>query len=310
MVLRLLLRARRLSRGRVENRTPGGPIARRRAAVVIRSRHTGASCLYFGHVVHQRLRPVAHSFRYPVCGLLVDLDELAELDQRLAFFSFNRPNVFGFCDRDHGPRDGSPLRAWIDRHLAEVGIDVSEGAVRMLCFPRLFGYVFNPLTVWYCYHRSGRLAALVLEVSNMAHQSHSYLLSVDSGHGDGWISASFAKQFYVSGFIGMDARYEVRVLDPGDRMGVAVREFEHADETLIAAWDGRRVALTDASLLYTLARFPLMTFKISAAIYWQALRLISKKVPLYPQDTAPHLELTYAGAAHHDVRQAADPAVP
>jgi len=248
-------------------------------------------------VVHRRLRPVIHSFRYQVCGLLVDLDEVAELDHRLALFSFNRPNVFGFCERDHGPRDGSSLRTWIDQHLYRTGIDLSGGSVQVLCFPRVFGYVFNPLAIWFCYHGDGRLAALLLQVSNLAHQTHSYLLSVAPGGAGPWITASFAKEFYVSGFVGMDARYECRVLEPGDRMDVAIREFERCDPTLIATWSGRRIPLTDMSLLYALSRFPLMTFKISAAIYWQALRLIRKGAPRYPMTSAPHLELTYAGAA-------------
>jgi DUF1365 family protein len=264
--------------------------------MVIPPRLPGASCLYFGQVVHERLRPVTHRFRYQVCGLLVDLDELCSLDRRLALFSVNRPNVFGFCERDHGPRDGSPLRPWIERHLSRIGVDASHGPVRVLCFPRLFGHVFNPLTVWFCHQRNGDVAALVLEVSNMTHESHCYMLSVDSER-DGWLSASFDKRFYVSGFIGMDARYECRVLDPGDRMCVRVCEFERGDETLRAAWHGRRVPLTDASLLYTLVRFPLMTFKISAAIYWQALRLIGKGVPIYRKDAASPVEPTYVGTA-------------
>jgi uncharacterized protein len=268
--------------------------------MVIRAEGAGASCLYFGHVVHQRLRPVTHRFRYQVCGLLVDLDELSELDRRLALFSWNRPNIFGFYERDHGPRDGSSLKAWLQQHLSRIGVGVSPGPVRMLCFPRLFGYVFNPLTVWFCYQPGGGVAALVLEVSNIAHQSHSYVLSVDGHSSEGWICADFAKRFPVSGFIGMDARYRCRVLAPGDRMCVSVREFEHGDETLTAAWHGHRIPLTDASLLYALGRFPLMTVKISAAIYWQALRLISKRVPLSPQDAASNLELTYAGVAQRE----------
>src|SRR4029453_8057216 len=217
VVLRVLLRARRLPRGRFANGTSGGPIAWRGTPMVIEPGPSGASCLYFGHVVHERLRPATHRFRYQVCGLLVDLDELCSLDRRLALFSVNRPNVFGFRERDHGPRDGSSLRPWFGRHLSRIGVDASDGPVRVLCFPRLFGHVFNPLTVWFCHRRNGEVAALVLEVSNMIHESHCYMLSVDSSR-DGWLSASFDKRFYVSGFVGMDARYECRVLDPGERM--------------------------------------------------------------------------------------------
>jgi len=272
----------------------------RSMTMVTRPRTRGASCLYFGHVVHQRSRPVTHRFRYQVCGLFVDLDELSDLDRRLALFSVNRPNVFGFCERDHGPRDGSSLRTWIERHLSRAGIDVSDGPVRLLCFPRVFGYVFNPLTVWFCHRRSGEVAALVLEVSNMARETDSYVLAVDAEGEAGVFSASFDKRFYVSAFIGMDARYEVRVGTPGDRMSVTVREFEHGDETLRAAWYGRWVPLTDASLFLTLVRFPLMTVKISAAIYWQALRLLGKGVPVHQKEAASPFEPSYAGTARRE----------
>lgn len=268
--------------------------------MVIGPQPARASCLYFGHVVHTRLRPVTHEFRYQVCGLFVDLDELPDLNRRLALFSVNRPNVFGFCERDHGPRDGSSLRAWIGQHLSRNGIDAADGPVRVLCFPRVFGYVFNPLTVWFCQRRSGDVAALALEVRNMTGESHCYLLSADARPDQGCLSASFDKRFYVSGFIGMDARYDFRVLDPGDRMSVAVREFERGDETLRAAWSGRRVPLTDASLLYAFVRFPLMTFKITASIYWETLRLLGKGLPVHRKEGASPLEPTYAGAARRE----------
>jgi uncharacterized protein len=267
--------------------------------MVIAPRPPGASCLYFGHVVHQRLRPVAHRFRYPVCGLFVDLDELVELHRRLRLFSVNGPNVFGFSERDHGPRDGSSLREWVGRHLARNGIR-ADGPVRLLCFPRLFGYAFTPLTVWFCHERSGDIAALLLEVRNMVGESHGYLLSAEAECERGWWSAGFDKRFYVSGFIGMDARYECRVLDPGDCMSVAVCEFERGEETLRAYWSGHRVPLTDASLLYTLVRFPLMTFRITASIYWQALRLLSKGLPVHRKEDASPLEPTYAGTARRE----------
>ena len=263
----------------------------------MRPARESASCLYFGRVSHQRVRPVAHRFQYDVCGLLADLDELGELDRRLALFSFNRWNVFSFFDRDHGPRDGSPLRPWIDRHLSAIGIDLAGGPVRVLCFPRLFGFVFNPLIVWFCYHRDGRLLAMLLEVSNMARESHGYLLSVPGGSSGGTLSASFSKQFHVSAFIGMDARYHCDVIEPGASIGALIREFEQGRETLIASWTGRRHPLTERNMVYALARYPLMTFKIVAAIYWQGWRLVRKGVPRHDRSATPAVEVTHAGSA-------------
>ncbi len=256
--------------------------------------HALSSCLYFGRVAHERLRPVRHRFQYNVWCLLASLDELADLDERFTLFSFNRPNIFSFFERDHGPRDGSPLGPWIDRHLQAIGIDLAGGPVRLLCFPRLFGYVFNPLSVWFCYHSEGRLLAVLLQVSNMSGQWHNYLFAVAGAHGGGSPSAIFDKRFSVSAFTGMNAWYECSLVEPGERFDVLIREFEQNEETLVASWIGARSRLTTASLLYALVRYPLMTFKIWAAIYWQAVRLIRKGVPRQVQTPPPDVEVTYA----------------
>ena len=239
------------------------------------------SCIYFGRVVHRRTRPVEHRFQHRVWSLFADLDELPELAARLAIFSFNRPNVFSFFERDHGPRDGSPLRPWIERHLRAAGVDASGGPVRILCFPRLFGYVFNPLSIWFCHHRSGRLVAVLLQVSNMSGDWHNYLFSADEPGSQR--SASFEKRFSVSAFTSMNARYECSLEQPHERFDVRVGEFEDGVETLAALWMGERSPMTTRTLVYALARYPLMTFKIWGAIYWQAVRLLAKGVPVHRQ---------------------------
>lgn len=256
-----------------------------------------SSCMYFGRVMHHRLRPVRHSFDYGVWCILASLDELEDIDARFTLFSFNRLNIFSFFERDHGPRDGSPLRSWIDRHLHAMGIDLAGGPVRLLCFPRLFGYVFNPLSVWFCHHQDGRLLAVLLQVSNMHGEWHNYLFPVAEAAGGASASASFDKRFSVSAFTAMNARYTCSLIEPGERFDVLIREFEHDEETLIASWMGERSRMTAASLLYALARYPLMTFKIWGAIYWQAVQLVRKGVPRLAQSPRPDVEVTYARPA-------------
>ena len=254
---------------------------------------TLSSCVYFGHVMHERLLPVRHRFQYGVWCALLNLEELPQLHQRFRGFSFNRPNILSFFERDHGARNGSPLRPWIDGHLRAAGIDLAGGPVQLLCFPRVFGYVFNPLSVWYCHHRDGRLRAMLLQVSNISDEWHNYLFPVDTSASGSTHSARFDKRFSVSKFTRMDAWYQISLVEPGERVNVLVREFEHDGETLVARWSGERRELSSATLAYALARYPLMTFRIWGAIRWQALQLIRKRVRLQPQSPRPEVEISY-----------------
>lgn len=255
------------------------------------------SCMYFGRVMHQRMRPARHRFEYGVWCLLAGLDELRDMHARLRWFSFNRPNVFSFFERDHGPRDGSPLRPWIDRHLGAIGVDLQGGPVQVLCFPRVFGYVFNPLSVWFCHHRDGRLLAVLLQVSNMSGEWHNYLFATPGSPGRDRLTTGFDKRFSVSAFTSMQARYICTLVPPGEDVEVVIRELENDQDTLVACWTGTRVPLTDTSLLRALARHPLMTFKIWGAIYWEAVQLVRKGVPRRPQSSRARDEVTYATIA-------------
>ena len=252
-----------------------------------------SSCLYLGRVVHQRLLPFRHRLVYRVFSLFVSLDELPELSHRLRLFSHNRWNLFSFQDRDHGPRDGSALRPWIEGQLAEAGIDLEGGPVRLLCFPRILGYVFNPLTIWFCYHRSGHLAALLYEVSNTFGQQHSYLIAVDPARPPGApIRQSCRKALYVSPFIAMEATYRFRLSEPGQRLAVLIRQSTAEGELLLAAQNGRRRRLDDPALLRVFLAYPLMTLKVIAAIHWHALRLWRKGAKVLPRPAAPARAVT------------------
>lgn len=228
--------------------------------------------LYFGTVTHRRLRPFHHAFHYPVFYLWADLDRLPRLGLRT--LSHNRSNLFSFHDRDHGPRDGQPLRPWIEDALQQGGIDDVGGPIRVLCLPRVLGYVFNPLTIFFCYATSGRLLAVLYEVKNTFGGQHSYLLRVPEDRAPGApIVQSCDKCFYVSPFIDMQAHYRFRVREPDDRLSVLIRETLPEGEVLVAALTGRRRPLTDRLLLWTLLRYPFLTLKVMFAIHWQALRL-------------------------------------
>jgi DUF1365 family protein len=229
--------------------------------------------LYRTRVMHRRLFPVRYRFTYRVFSLLLDLDRLPALDTRLRWFSVDRFNLLSLHARDHGPGDGNPLRPWADALLARHGVDLEGGPIRLLCFPRVLGYVFNPLSLWYCHHRDGDLRAVICEVSNTFGGRHHYVLH-DAGQSMTWpVRADRDKAFYVSPFIGMAARYHFRLAEPGERLGVFIHEYEHDRLMLAATQTGEARPLCDAELLRAVAAMPLMTLKVIFGIHWQALKI-------------------------------------
>ncbi len=250
-----------------------------------------ASCLYVGEVVHHRLKPTQHRFRYRVFSVLFDLDELAQLGRRLRLFSHNRWNMFSFRDRDHGPRDGTPLRPWIEEQAAAAGIDLAGGSIRALCYPRMFGYVFNPLTVYFCADPAGALRCLLYEVSNTFGDKHTYVIPVTEA-ADRVVTQSCDKQFYVSPFLPVGGRYHFKVTPPNDRVAVVIHHDEGDDRMLNAWFSGTKAPLTDYRLARLLATHPLMTAKVIAGIHWEALRLWRKGVTVFRRQPPPSSPVT------------------
>ncbi|HEX4532830.1 MAG TPA: DUF1365 domain-containing protein [Rhizomicrobium sp.] len=232
-----------------------------------------ASAIYEGAVTHARLAPKLHKFRYRVFSLLIDLDELPRLD-KLRWFAWNRAGILSFHDNDHG--DGKNLRAWLDSELSREGI-VADGARRVLCYPRIFGYVFNPLSVWFCHRKDETLAAIVYEVHNTYGERRAYVLRTETN--DGVVRQSCAKDMYVSPFLSMNCTYRFEIRPPGEAVSIAIHELEAAQPILNACFSGTRAALTDRNLASCLLRHPLMTVKIVAAIHFEALRLWLKRIP-------------------------------
>jgi len=248
---------------------------------------TFQSAIYQGDVVHKRVRPKVHQLRYGVFSLLLDLDELPEIGRRLKLFAYNRWAPLSFHDRDHGPITGRPLRSWVEARMREAGLEPDGGPVRLLCYPRIFGYVFNPLSVFFCYRKDGRLAAILYEVCNTFSERHTYVLPVDDT-GRPVIRQNCAKLLYVSPFIGMDSEYKFRILPPAKDVNVVIRQEDGEGLLLAASFRGERQDLSDAALASLLVRFPLMTLKIVAAIHWEALRLWLKGLRVFshiPADT-------------------------
>lgn len=247
-----------------------------------------AAVLYFGKVMHARLRPVRHRFSYRVMSLLIDLDRLDEADRQSRLFAVNRAALFSFQEQDHGERNGTSLSRYVRRVAAERGIELSDGRILLLCYPRLFGYTFNPLSIYFCYRASGELALLIYEVRNTFGEIHPYVLQVEGDHGrDEVLRQSQAKQFYVSPFIEMEMRYHFRISPPGEQIRVRILETDEGGPLLAAAFCGSQRSLTTRSLLRAFLTIPLFTFKVVAAIHWEALRLWLRGAPLVSRSSEP-----------------------
>jgi DUF1365 family protein len=245
---------------------------------------TFQSAIYVGSVMHRRVQPRRHRFRYRAFWCLFELDELSKLQSGLRLFSHNRRNLFSLWDRDHGDGSGTPLRAQAERLLAEAGIEAG-GPIRLLCMPRTMGYCFNPLSIYYCHAADGRLAALIYQVHNTFGERHSYVIPARNERAE--TRQNCSKRFYVSPFLEMDMRYDFRINAPDERIVVGICASAAGAPVLNAVLTGERRALTDRALLRLAATMPAITLKVIAAIHWEALKLWIKGLRLQPRPVAP-----------------------
>jgi DUF1365 family protein len=256
-----------------------------------------ASALYVGHVRHRRLRPRRHALAYRVFALLVDLDELPELGRRFRFFSHNRFNLFSFFDRDYGAGergDTRPLRGQVEDMMVEAGIEPDGGAIRLLTMPRILGYAFNPLSIYFCHGRDGAPRAILYEVRNTFGERHSYFLPAE---GVAPYRQNCAKQFHVSPFLPMDLSYEFVVTPPAEAYRIAIIERDGAGVMLTATQNMDRAALTDRAMLRAFFTHPLLTLKVIVGIHYEALLLFAKGVRFHRRPPPPLSPATIVPAA-------------
>ncbi len=256
--------------------------------------------LYMGEVMHRRTRPKAYEFVYRVFNIYLDIDRIGETASGLRWLSHNRFNLLSFRDRDHGPRDGSPLRPWIDRVLADAGLTEAGAHVCLLCMPRVLGYGFDPLSIWYCHDAGGALRAVLYEVKNTFGDQHGYLFPVEDA--DAPTDHRAQKIMHVSPLIGMDARYRLRVARPDDNLSVLIRESDPDGEFLVATLTGARRELTDTELLRAFFFVPLLGLKVIAAIHWQAIRLMLRGVRFHRRPPPPDAEVSLPAASRDAVK--------
>jgi DUF1365 family protein len=231
-------------------------------------------CAYIGHVVHKRLRPVPHALRYRVFSLLLDVDKLAETGNALHTFSYNRFNLFSLYDCDHGSGDGASISQHVRTLLNKSDISAENIRISMLCYPRILGYVFNPLTTYFITDDKDQLTAVIYEVSNTFGERTSYLLRVGvEQNKQDVIAQSCAKRLYVSPFNKVEGRYGFRITRPDEDLTVGVNLRTSSGPIIKTFFVGKRRRLSDSFLLSTLALYPVQSLKVITGIHYEALKL-------------------------------------
>ena len=233
------------------------------------------SAIYNGTVIHKRFKPKLHFFKYKVFSLLIDLTELNILDKNISFFSYNKFNLISFFDKDHGERDGTSLVEWVRKNLKDNKIDHENIKIKLLCYPRILGYVFNPLSIFYIYNKKEELISILYEVKNTFGEQHTYIFKVEN---DNLLQHNCEKKFHVSPFIEMNCNYFFRILKPAQKISVIIDQYQLNEKILYASQDGTRADFTSSELIKSYLKHPLMTFKIISAIHFEAFKLWTKGI--------------------------------
>ena len=235
------------------------------------------SKIYTGKVIHKRFKPKEHYFKYNVFSLLIDLNELEEINKYIKFFSYNKFNILSFYDKDHGDRDGSSIKLWVKKNLRNIGIMTEDISIKLLCYPRIFGYVFNPLSTYFIYNKRSELISIFYEVKNTFGEQHTYIFKAQD---EKTVQNKCKKKFYVSPFIEMDCEYHFKTLNPREQLSVVINQNDKDGKLLFASQDGISKDFNNKNLILSYLTHPLMTFKIIGAIHYEAFKLWAKRIKL------------------------------
>ncbi len=248
---------------------------------------SAAHTLIAATVVHRRLRPREHAFRYRVAYLCLDLGALDAASGR--WLKLDGPGLVSFRRADHGGRDGGDLQSWLREILVEHGVGaVCDGEVTLMTMPRMLGYVFNPVSFWFCRDRAGALRAVLCAVNNTFGESHCYLVHHDDQRPiepEAWLGGR--KVFHVSPFLPVEGDYRFRFRLDGKIARVDVNYHDAQGLMLATSVGGRREPLTDGAVLRRFLGNPTMTLGVVLRIHWQALQLWRKRARFYRKPVPP-----------------------
>jgi DUF1365 family protein len=235
--------------------------------------------LLMGRVMHKRLLPKTHAFKYGIYYLALPLSLLKDIP-----LAHNRFGIQSFYDKDHGPRDGSSLEDWVRSILADYGVQ-ADGEIVLICMPRVFGYVFNPVSFWICQDRVGEIKAILCEVHNTFGEQHTYLCMHKDHRGISGESTLFAEKiFHVSPFLNREGHYEFKFDINEENFNVVINFHNHTGhKQVITSLTGHLQDLNRQSLRNAFWHYPLVTIKAIAMIHWHALKLVLKRIKYIPK---------------------------
>jgi uncharacterized protein len=247
-----------------------------------------AAALYDGQVMHARMKPKAHRFTYRVYSLVIDIGRLDEAADLSRFFSVGRFNLLSFREADHGPGDGSPLLPYARKLLREAGLAQEPARILLLCYPRVLGYTFNPIAVYFAYDVGGQLTGMIYEVRNTFGEMHTYVAPVMAGElSEAGLRQQRSKLFYVSPFMDLAMTYRFRVRPPAADIALRILETDDTGPILSASFIGGHTTLTNRSVLAAFFRTPFMTLKVVGGIHWEAMKLWFKGIRFVSRPPAP-----------------------
>ncbi len=244
--------------------------------------------LYFGEVVHIRHRPKQHSLKYRVFSTLIDIDEARTAPKSSWLFGFDKWAIFSFWQKDFGTKRGPNAQSLFEniKILAQTSGTIGEvKRIELLCYPRIFGFVFNPLSVYFGYNNQDRLSFIIYEVANTFGERHHYIINLSENSAQ-TIEHKCPKVFYVSPFIPMDCEYNFKIIPPTDRVAIKIYETDKDGALLYAAFHGHKKEFSKKILFQALLSYPLMTLKVVFAIHLEAIKLLAKGVPVFKHHEA------------------------
>jgi uncharacterized protein len=247
------------------------------------------SSLYECTVMHHRLQPLKNRFVYKIFMFSFDLDELEILNDELRLFSHNSWNIFSFRDSDHMQNGKPAIKENILEYLHHNDIELHGGKIYLITNVRTFGYVFNPVSFYFCFNSGGHAVCAIPEVGNTFGEMKPYLLKKDDETENGF-RKRVTKYFYVSPFIELDTEFDFNLLIPNEKLHITIDDYKDGNKIFLTSLIGKKKPLTDVQLLWYSVRFPLITLQVILLIHWQALKLYLKKLPYFKKTENPHLQ--------------------